>query len=120
MVQQAVEKAYESLPIRDRTASRAWRDVSSMFEDSLPAGLAYDVAEEILWYAGFGFRWARRIAAKPFDESLKICPTQALSYRLIPWPIGYVEVSVMLVPDRRTRFDTVERTCVSIRGERWT
>jgi hypothetical protein len=116
MIRRAVDLAYRCLP---GGLTTAWRDISSFVGPSLPAGLSYDLAEESLSHAGFNFTWARRTVPKPMDEHLKSSPTLAVMRQLTLWPIGEFEVSVTLVPDRRTHFDTVERTSAFIRGERW-
>jgi hypothetical protein len=116
MIRRAVDHAYWCLP---GGVTTAWRDISSFVGPSLPAGLSYDVAEESLARAGFDFIWARRTVPKPMDEFLKRSPTMAVMRQLTLWPLGELEISVTLVPARQTKFETVERTRASIRGERW-
>jgi hypothetical protein len=116
LVRHAVDQAPKNFPVGARSD---WRDISALVAPYIPAGMSYDVAEEILWHAGFGLTWSRRTAARPMDENLKRCLTLAIMRRLTLWPVGEFEVSVTLVPDRRTHFDTVERTSAFIRGERW-
>jgi len=116
-VRRAIDEASGRLPV-GTTAD--WRDISHVIEPHIPAGTSYDLAEAILWYAGFGFTWSRQTAAKPMDENLKRCPTIAVVRQPILWPIGEREVSVTLVPNLLANFDTVERACAFIRDERWT
>jgi hypothetical protein len=116
-IRRAVDAAYSALPIGN---AAEWHDISSVVSPLLSAGTSYDLAEDILWHAGFGFTWSRRTAAKPMDENLKRCMTVAVRCELSLWPLGALEASVTLVPDRRTRFETVGRTCAVIRGVRWT
>jgi hypothetical protein len=54
------------------------------------------------------------------DENLKRCLTVAVRCESSLWPLGALEASVTLVPDRQSKFDTVERTCAVVRGVRWT
>ena len=116
-VSRAIDKAYKDLPLG---ATSEWHDVSSLISPLIPAGTPYELAEGILWHAGFGFRWSRLIAAKPMDENLKRCPTIAVMRRLRLSPLGEFQASVTLVPDRLSKFDAVERTYAVIRGVRWT
>ena len=116
-VRRAVEAAYEGLPVG---TTPEWQDISSLVSPLIPAGTPYDLAEDILCQAGFGFTWSRLTAAKPMDENLKRCPTIAVMRRWHLQPLGELEASVTLVPDRLAKFDTVERTCAVIRGVRWT
>jgi hypothetical protein len=113
----AIDKAYKDLPLG---TTSEWHDVSSLISPLIPPGTPYDLTEEILWHAGFGFRWSRLTAAKPMDENFKRCPTIAVRRRLRLSPLGEFQASVTLVPDRRMKFDAVERTCAVIRGVRWT
>jgi hypothetical protein len=115
-VREAVDKAYERFP---GGTHGEWRDISSVVAAHIPAGTAYDLAEAILWRAGFDFTWARRIAARPMDESLKMCPTEATRDGLMRWPLGDFEVSVTLEPDRLANFDRVERARTVIRVRHW-
>lgn len=116
-VSRVIDKAYKDLPLG---AASEWHDVSSLVSPLIPAGTSYDLAESILWHAGFGFRWSRLTAAKPIDENLKRCPTIAVARRLRFSPLGEFQASVTLVPDRRAKFDAVERISAVIRGVRWT
>ena len=115
MLSRAIDKAYRDLPDGSK-----WHDISPVITPLIPGGTPYDLAEAILWEAGFGFTWSRRTALKPMDENLKRCLTLAARRRLVLWPPGQFKVSVTLTPDRRTKFDTVERTGASIQSERWT
>ena len=116
-VLRTVETAYKHLAVG---ATSEWQDISSLVSPLIPAGTPYDLAEDILWHAGFGFTWSRRTAAKPMDEDLKRCPTIAVMSRWNLQPLGEFEASVTLVPNRLAKFDTVEQTCAVIRGVRWT
>jgi len=117
MIRRAIDGAYGALPIGNTSQ---WHDFSSAISPLIPAGISYDLAEKILWYAGFGFTWSRLTSAKPMDENLKRCSTVAVRCDLGLWPLGALEASVTLVPNRRTKFETVERTWAVIRGVRWT
>jgi hypothetical protein len=117
MVRRAVDEAYGSLPVG---STSEWHDFSSVISPLIPTGTSYDLTEQILWHAGFGFTWSRLTAAKPMDENLKRCSTVAVRCDLSLWPLGAYEASVTLMPDRRTKFETVERMWAVIRGVRCT
>ena len=117
MLSRAIDKAYRDLPAGTKSSGH---DISTVVAPLIPAGTPYDLAEEILWEAGFGFTWSRRTALKPIDENLKRCMTVAAKRVLVLWPAGYFRVSVTLAPNRLTSFDTVERTSASIQSEHWT
>lgn len=116
-VRRAVDEAYKNLPAG---AASEWHDISSLISPLIPAGTPYDLAEGILWQAGFAFTWSRLTAAKPMDENLKRCPTIAVMRELSLRPLGTLRASVTLAPDRLAKFDTVEQTRAFIWRERWT